>query len=334
MSTSNILANDDRRLLDLAAECPEFRSLAELTPDILADISHQQGIEFATALLFDRIIRCPKHRPFVERMQQLQQQQTSAATECLDATVVFIPGAFYVEHPDTGADAAILRAEASKWGCPTELIPTVSIGTAAENGQIVLNWLLARPEKQVILVSLSKGSADIKMALAQPGAQRAFRNVVAWININGILNGSPMVTWIHSRRWARLFCWMLFWIRGRNYQFIRELERRDGGALDFELQRLDHMRVIHVAGFSLFRHTSGRRARRWYRRLASFGPNDSVMMLADLCDLPGHVFPVWGTDHYLQTGWKSETLIGALLQYLGEELDLFQPCATADMVTQ
>lgn len=333
MPTSEKMTKDERHLLDRAAQSPRHNCLAELTPEVLRNVSQQEGIDFATALLFDRIVRSPEHRPFVERMQELQQRDSAAASR-IDATVAFVPGAFYVEHPQTGADAAVLLTEAAGFGCPTARIPTLSIGTTAENGRIICAWLSGQTADRIILVSLSKGGADVKMALAEPDAKQAFRNVVAWINLGGILQGSPMVAWTLSRRLPSLFCRLLFWIRGRDYQFVRDLDRRAGSTLDFELRPPEHMRLIHVAAFTLPRHTSSRRARRWYRRLSSFGPNDSVMMLADIGKLPGLILPVWGTDHYLQSRWNSRSLFAALLQYLAEELDLFRPAAAADMVTQ
>ena len=40
----------------------------------------------------------------------------------------------------------------------------------------------------------------MKMALAQPGAELAFRNVVAWIDMSGILDGTHLIQWLAARR--------------------------------------------------------------------------------------------------------------------------------------
>jgi hypothetical protein len=237
--------------------------------------------------------------------------------------VAIAPGAFYVEHPYTGADGQAVREAAHAVGCRTELIPAASIGTPTLNGQIICDWLRQRQDEKIILVSLSKGGADVKMALAEPRAAEAFENVVAWLNVAGIVDGSPMVTWGLARRLRRLFVRLLFRVRGRDFRFIEEL-RQDGGPLDFELRTPEHVQTVHVAGFPLRRHLSNRLSRRWHRRLAPLGPNDSVTMLGDVCRLPGLVLPVWGTDHYLQSGWGVRQLVAALLQYLRDELSLFQ----------
>jgi hypothetical protein len=42
--------------------------------------------------------------------------------------------------------------------------------------------------------------------------------------------------------------------------------------------------------------------------------------LADVCALPGLIYPIWGGDHYLRSGGDMNELIGALLSFLGQEL--------------
>jgi hypothetical protein len=43
--------------------------------------------------------------------------------------------------------------------------------------------------------------------------------------------------------------------------------------------------------------------------------------LADVCCLPGLIFPVWGADHYFDAGWNQASIIAALLQYVDAELN-------------
>jgi hypothetical protein len=324
---------DERALIERAAHWPKYPVLADLSADVLREISGSKGIDFATALLFNRIVRSPEHEPFIRRLESLGKATTDNIRP-LNATLAVAPGAFYIEHPNTGANGHVLRQEAARWGCRTELIPCFSVGTPAENGRVICDWLAGQSDENIILASLSKGGADIKMALAEPDAPEAFRNVVAWINLGGILEGSPMVRWLFSRKLPALLYRLIFWFRGDNFQFIRDLDRSPGSPLDFELRVPEHLTMIHVVGFPLVRHISGGRARRWHRRLSSFGPNDAVTILADVCKLPGLILPVWGTDHYLHPGWDPRSLVAALLQYLGEELNLFRPPAPADMVTK
>jgi hypothetical protein len=218
---------------------------------------------------------------------------------------------------------------AATMGCPTRVIPTKSLGSAAENGRIICNWLLGESERNIILCSLSKGGADVKMALAEPDAPEAFRNVVAWLNVGGITAGSPMATWLVERPLLARLYQAIFWWRGQDFRFIRELVRRVGSPLDFAVSLPRHVRAIHVLGFPLARHVRTRPTRRCHRRLSCYGPNDGATMLIDSCKLPGLILPVWGADHYLNAGHSPERLLRALLHYVGDELNLFaRPAVT------
>ena len=327
------LTEDELALLGRVAEWRRASRSTDLDADVLRTLSKSEGIDFATALLYDQIAGSSMHGPFIRRMEQLKQQRDQILP-VLNATVAVVPGAFYIEYPETGADGRVIRDEAQRYGCRADLIPTPSLGSPAENGRVICDWLTTQSHDTIVLISLSKGGADVKTALAESDAEGAFQNVVAWVNLGGILDGSPMVNWLFSRKLLTLIYQGIFWLRGRDFRFVRELDRRPDSSLDFELRVPNHLRVIHVAGFPLRRHMSSPRARRWHRRLSTMGPNDSSIVLSDLCTLPGLIFPVWGTDHYLQSNWNPRTLVGALLHYLGEELNLFQAAPVNEMVTK
>jgi hypothetical protein len=254
-------------------------------------------------------------------MHDLLQKPTATRGE-LDATLVIAPGAFYREHPQTGADGSNLRRIATELGCRTHIIPTHSVGSALDNGQIINEWLRNSDGEKVILCSLSKGGADVKMALAQPESAAAFRNVSAWINVGGITNGSPMATWILDRPILSQIYRALFWLRGQNFRFVHNIARRPNSPLGFKLSVPPRLKVLHVLGFPLEHHLLTQPTHRWHRRLSRYGPNDGATILLDSCHLPGLVLPVWGADHYLTTPHTPEELFTALLHYLGDELNL------------
>lgn len=324
---------DERALLSRASRWLKYPRLGDLTADALRRICSDEGIDFATAVLFDRIVRSREHGPFIERVESLRAATTRKLLP-LNATFAIAPGAFYMEIPQTGGDGREFRANAARIGCRTEVIPTYSIGTLAQNGRVICDWLTRQSAEKIIVTSLSKGGADVKMALAEPDAPRAFRNVVAWINIGGILCGTPVITWLRSRTLLTLFFRFRFWLRGHDFRFFYDLDRGPGCTLDFPMQFPEHLKVIHVVGFPLVRHLSNRRSRRWHRRLSALGPNDAFLMLSDICTLRGQLFPIWGADHYFKPPSNPESLVAALLQYLGEELNLFDAAKPVEMVSK
>jgi hypothetical protein len=308
---------EDRRLLDAAATWLRDANAADLRGDWPRTLAAERGLDFATAALFAHVRS--RETNFCEHAALPGRCDPSEADAALAGlTVAVAPGAFYREHPWTEADGAAIRAAATALGCQTALIPTASLGTLAANAASICGWLRERADERIVLVSLSKGGADVKAALAHPQADAAFRSVIGWINVGGTTDGSPMVAWLLARWWATLIYRFLFWKRGRDFQFIRDMERRDGGPLDFDPCLPSHLRAIHIVGFPLQRHLHGKRAAAWHRRLAPWGPNDGAAILADACGLPGFVLPVWGADHFSKHPLDLPALVaGALRAIVG-----------------
>jgi hypothetical protein len=292
------------------------------TPDTLRQLSAREGIDFATAVLYQHIAGSPEHGSLLARIDALRRQPIQSGRK-FGAALVIVPGAFYIERPDTGGDGRWLMDLATALGCPCKRIPLLSVGTPAQNAEIILRWLAQQLDEKIILVSLSKGGADVKMALQTPAAAQTFRKVVAWVNVSGTLNGSPSADWVLAGTLQKWVFQYLYWWRGRNFEFMRDLRHQPGGPLDFKLCLPPTMKLLSILGFPLRRHLSHRYARWCHRAIAPLGPNDSTVLLADALAWPGLIYPVWGADHYLQPESDTRSLVAAVLQYLGEELELF-----------
>jgi hypothetical protein len=285
----------------------------------IQEIATREGIDSATTQLYQSVLASPHHGPFIHRVDEIC-RRTAPQMWRTEAPVIIVPGAFYRENPRSGADGRILREQAERLGCPTGIIPIASRGSLKQNARIICDWLLQQQEKPVILASLSKGGADVKMALAELDAADAFKNVAAWVNLCGILNGTPMAEWLLSRNPAALLNRLYYTLRGQGLGFLRDLGYGPGRPLDFELQLPQHVRMITIAGFPLREHLTTALARRCHRRLTNLGPNDGSLILSDMCALPGLLYPIWGADHYLRPQTDVNKLVLAVLQYLDEGL--------------
>jgi hypothetical protein len=313
----------ERELLARVAEWPHFCDWRDLTYPVLARLAAEQGMDFATALLYDRLRRSTDHGPFIRRIDELLAGPPSFDRN-LDLLLAVAPGAYYRELPKAGGDGSKLREQAAAFGCRTTVIPTHSMGTVAENGRILFDWLSEGRAERVVLASISKGAADIKAALTLPGAAEAFRPVVAWLNLSGLPNGTPIANWLFERRLATLFYRAAFWWKGLDIEVLRQCAWGPGAVLDFPWRLPPHIRLISVAGFPLRRYMSSGALATYQRRLAPRGPNDGLLLLADVCSLPGLVYPVWGADHNLRPAWDIRRLVAALAFYLAETLQLWE----------
>ncbi|HUS34526.1 MAG TPA: hypothetical protein VM680_04160 [Verrucomicrobiae bacterium] len=286
-----------------------------LSAEELRTVAVEKGIDFATTLLFERVRS--RHAEFIASIDDLRRRVGDLKFD-RDVTVGIVPAAFYVEKPHAGADGHVIRAATGRVGIRSELIPIKSVGTLAENSEIIIEWLHERAGSRIVLVSLCKGAADLKVAFEAPDAERAFANVQAWINVCGTPYGSPIAEWMLATKFRFFASWLYLKTTGRDIRFLREIVPSTTGPLSSPLKPPEHLRVINVVGFPLLEHLSNAFMRRSHRLIARHGPNDGGVLLAEACRAPGSIYPVWGADHYLRPDSVAQEIILAILAHLLE----------------
>jgi hypothetical protein len=210
--------------------------------------------------------------------------------------------------------------------CPVDLVPVESFGSLARNASLIADWILQHRHERVMLISLSKGSADMKVALALRNATELFGNVASWISLSGLPQGTALVAWLRRQPLRRLGVCLLLRLRNQRYSVVEELRPEPDGPLAVWPSLPSRLRIIHVVGFPLRRHLAHRWAARGYERIAPLGPNDGGgFLLGDVTRLPGTVFPVWGADHYFQPAWDATPLLRrVLVEAMSPEIGLRQ----------
>lgn len=310
---------DERALLTRVWHWPHYPALQDLSHETLIQLTRDEGMDFAVALLYTRLLRVPRNGAFAEKVRTARHQPRTISRK--GVTLAFCPGAYYRQITRNGADGRVFREAAEPYVREALLVPTGSSATVAENGAFICDWLLQRPASEpIVLASLSKGSSDIKAALSHPRAAAAFQNVHGWINVSGTLNGLPIFNWLLRRPLLTAGFRLLFWSRGLDFRVVPNLRWGKGEALDFPLQLPDGVNMLTVVGFPLERHFGHPLLRKNRRRMLPWGPNDGLMLLWDACQLPGVVYPVWGADHFLRPGGDSRRLANELAGIVVEEL--------------
>jgi hypothetical protein len=282
---------------------------------VLRRLTASHGVDHATAVAYAWLLGSPDHGPFINAFCT-----GAAAGPCPEAiraaaqelTVLVVPGAFYEEYPQTGAGGESLIRELESLGIRVHRIPTLSTGTLEQNTAIVRKALREHADRDRIVVSLSRGGAEIKCALRDD--PESLRGVSLWVSVGGVLAGSPLIDWVRDRPLLDWLNWLIFRWRGRNYRCFTELARGAGGSLGFDFRVPDHVEVIHVIGFPLGRHATTRYARNWHARFAARGPNDGVMLHEDVLQYPGRILPLWGADHYASDRWDFRFLAAGILR--------------------
>lgn len=297
--TANVDSRSDEKLLSAAAEWPDCSSLRELNAESLQAISAEQGLDFATALLYDRVNKSLAEQTGLQA-EELLRESPDCNFGSSKPRIAVIPGAFHELRKFNTAGRAILD-HARALGLPTATIPIQSFGSLRDNAAIVVEWLRECDERPIILVSLSKGGADLKQALLESAGDPVWNKVQGWLNLSGLCEGTPLADWLTECWYRSLLVRPLFAWRGYEFQNFQELKFGLGKPLHAELQLPEHLTAIHVLGFPRQRHLSSNMARRGHRRLSAFGPNDgSGIVLETAVRRSGLILPIWGVDHFLQ----------------------------------
>ena len=312
------------RLLHEAAEAYPGLTYAGLSPERLVRITAERGVDVATAVLYDRLRRSPEHGPFIARVEALSPQPQ--ALPRLRGSVLVAPAAFFQEFPGSGGDGLLVRDVAGAFGLRTDVLPVSSTGTVTQNAALIREALASEPDGSVLLVSLSKGGADVRLALE--GAPALAAKLRAWISICGLLRGSPVANELLGQPlWRRLATRLSLAALGGGYGALAELRYGPGTLLGRPFRVPPALPAISVVGFPLSSHLSPT-VRQRHQRLAALGPNDGSTPLLDAI-LPGSlVYPVWSADHYFRVP-QGARLLYQLFAYLAQTAPEAAPPASA-----
>jgi hypothetical protein len=298
-------------LLRQACERYSDRDYAALTPPVLASLTREHGVDAATALWYDRVRQAEPHRAFIDAVEAVD---AGAALPATSARVLVAPAAFWREYPRFGADGAAVIAAARALGMDAEMIRTPSTGGVSENARVIREALAKEADGSVILASLSKGGADVRVALEQEPALA--RKVRAWINVCGLVHGTPLVDEALDGPWWRRLAIRAFLARwSADFRLIRELRHAPPAPLSARATAPAGVFVVNVVACPLSIHTAGATTKR-HRKLGARGPNDGSTLLTDAIVDGGVVYPVWGADHYFRTP-EAPALIRRILLHLG-----------------
>ncbi len=297
-----------------ASAFPEL-GYARLTTEMLRDIARDEGADFAAALFFDRIRRSPEHGVFIAELEALD--PCLASLPRLAGKLLVAPAAFYREYPELGGDGAIVRDVAREFGLEAQVIPVRSVGSVTENAQVIAGCLAAEPDRSVILASLSKGGADVRVALeANPALARKIR---VWLQICGLVRGSPILDELLANPWWQRTVLRVWLARiGADMRLASELAHAPGSLLAGPAAAPPDLPVINIIGVPLSSHVTGS-VRERYLRMAPLGPNDGSTLLRDAIIEPGLVYPVWGADHYFRVPAVSLLLYRLFLYLAGKD---------------
>ena len=275
---------------------PAVRALAGALPDrdALRQRTASHGIDIATALLHEAILASP-NGDFVRRVDA---RPPAVSLRMPHVCVLVVPTLFYREHPEIGGDGGLVVAAARRLGLTAQTAPVGSLASVEANARAIVDCVDRIVEDEVWIVTLSKGALELKHALALPDGSRALAKVRVWVNIAGVLGGSPIVDRMARTALRRLFIRTYLAARGGTGDALFQMARTHAIARA-PLMPLPQIDVVNVVPLPLPSHLP-RETLRSFERLQSEGPNDGFVAFWDAV-APGSIYPVWSCDHYLRT---------------------------------
>lgn len=293
---------------------------AASSPAALQTITRQYSVDTATALL----LRCLENLPSVRESQSMflselagdehnnKLRQTYLATRASQYLILFVPGWGYQSSGDvTGSNLARPRAIVRAMGFESHLVPLADFGSIESNAALLaanLQHHLAAG-KQVILASASSGGPAVALALGQPDIG-LHPNLRGWINICGVLRGSPVVD--RFANWpASLLPRVLSLFEGWTYSEFLSMSRPASDSRFSKFAPPPQLTVLNYIGVPFSSQVS-RTGRTLYRLIDHLGPNDGLTLITDAL-APGYTVLAVGSDHFVREDPEIDRKTAALL---------------------
>lgn len=288
--------------------------------EALATVGGAKGLDEAATLFADAVERVPRNRAFRARFEAALAGPLAAPADRDRYLFVFVPGWLYRANPESGADFARPRRVLAARGYAVRLVEIDENGTVEANGDALVAELERLGDgRRLILVSTSKAGPEVHLALDRLARDGRAAHVAAWVNIGGLLNGTPLAD--HWDTWPRS------WLAALGFAFMG----RDTAAIptmrtDVRRGRFAELRV--PAGVLVVTYIGAPRAadvtrgaQGDYAIIAPHGPNDGMTLLADAPLLQGITLVERGLDHYFAApdiDRRIEALAQAVVETLGE----------------
>lgn len=286
------------------------------TTDELAQIARAHSTDLAALIAAERLHGRAQQDPLYRRFRRALHSGATPLAD--DILFLFVPGWLYRTDPTTGADFAQFRKLLADHGARTALIETGENATVEDNAVLIADSVrrIAAVERRIVLVSGSKGGPEVELALGQLLDAPSARGVVAWVNIGGLLRGTPLADFALS--WPAR--WLVRWaiVPDGSFEGIESLAPARSARRRQALRLPAHVLTINLVAIPLSGQVSAP-ARSGYARLRAHGPNDGLTFVTDAIAAGGVTIPVLGADHYFRTP-DIEAITLALARALAEHV--------------
>jgi hypothetical protein len=300
------------------------------TRDELKKISEEYSLDFAALFFADRLWKIEKNRNIQTDFYYFLDNEdlTLSFLNSLDDPylVLFVPGWDYVENGHlTGADFAEPRRLVTKLGIENYLVDIAPHGSVEENSDHLTNYLARyrNSTKSIIIVGPSSAGPAIHLSLAEKLKDNQQTNIKAWVNLGGILRGSPLLD--SYQEWPRSWLFNIaIWYRGWEKEKVLSMSAKNSRKRFRRLGDISSdILVINYLGLSLSGRLS-KYSKDSYPLLAPEGPNDGLTLLSDIIAPNSLTIVALGSDHFFaedpRINDKTVALTKVVISYLENDV--------------
>ena len=268
--------------------------------DQLKQLTEEFSVDFASLYLADHIVRVPVNRRFRNAFDKAYDATRKASPQGAELPItaaryeaLFVPIYLYARLPGAGADLAAPREALQSLGIPCHFVETQDDGAIETNANLVAAAIQDRSlsSRRLIIVSASKAGSEVALALTRLGPAKT-AHVAAWINVVGVLQGTPLVN-EHLFRELEFLVGNVDLAGKESLTTSRSRQRFNSFRIPEHVLVVNYLGVPLTGSMSLWAH-------RGFSILSKYGPNDGVSLLADMI-LPRSVtLADLGNDHFMR----------------------------------
>jgi hypothetical protein len=267
----------------------------------LKRLSDEFSVDFAALYLADQIAHVPVNRRFRIAFDHaydytriaLPQSRVKLPAAAVDYEVLVIPIYLYKRLIGSGADLAAPRAALEKVGLTCHFVETQDDGAVEANADIVAGAIRARAksDRRLIILSASKSGPEVALALTRLETAET-RHVAAWINVAGVLQGTPLAD-------RHLFQELEFLVGAVDVAGEESLTTQRGRRRFDSFHIPKHVLIVNYLGIPVT-GTISFWGRRGFNLLRKHGPNDGVSLLSDMIFPGGVTLADLKNDHFMR----------------------------------
>ncbi len=295
----------------------------------LKEISDIFSPDFAALFWAEKLHTIPKNKKLqsafrekLSRIKTAQKRGSQLSITNVDCCILlFVPGWNYREVGHmTGADMAAPLRIAQSLGVESHLLKIDALGSVEENAAFIADAIrfYSSAAKPLIIAGPSSAGPAIHLALGRLLSAKQSVQVVAWMNLGGLLQGTPLLE--HFESWPK--SWLLkwfFWSEGWQAEKAQSLSMANSRRRFKSLNLPEGLWVLNYIGLSLSGKIS-HFAEDSYAMLRQYGPNDGLTLLPDSIVPGSQSIIALQSDHFFSEDPEIDLKTLALMQVIFEEI--------------